>query len=253
MGDEQIRPQAIVPMVIETTGRGERAYDIYSLLLKERIIFLGTPIDDHVANLIVAQMLFLDREDPGKDIQLYINSPGGLIYPGLAIYDTMQLIRADVRTIAVGSTASMATVLLAAGSKDKRAALPNATVHMHPAGGGSRGYAQDVEIQARELLRMNRKIHHILAHHTGQAVEQVAADFERDRYLAATEAVEYGLVDEVLPGGSDIPTGPTADQIDLDADADPMTEPKPKSRAKPRAKPKAKPKSEPKADPDGGE
>jgi ATP-dependent Clp protease, protease subunit len=215
MIDEILRPQAIVPMVIETTGRGERAYDIYSLLLKERIVFLGTAIDDHVANLIVAQMLFLDREDPGKDIQLYVNSPGGMIYPGLAIYDTMQLIRADVRTIAVGSTASMATVLLAAGTKGKRAALPNATVHMHPAGGGSRGYAQDVEIQARELLRMNRKIHAILAHHTGQPEERIATDFERDRYLSAREAVDYGLIDEVLPGRTAVPTGPTSADIDL--------------------------------------
>ena len=218
MTSETYSPRAIIPMVIETTGRGERAYDIYSLLLKERIVFLGTPIDDHVSNLIVAQMLFLDREDPSKDIQLYINSPGGMIYPGLAIYDTMQLISADVRTIAVGSTASMATVLLAAGTKGKRAALPNATIHMHPAGGGSRGYAQDVEIQARELLRMNRKIHHILSHHTGQTTERIAADFERDRYLTANEAVAYGLVDEVLPGPVDLPTGPTAEDIDLSLD-----------------------------------
>ena len=215
MADDTLRPQAIVPMVIETTGRGERAYDIYSLLLKERIIFLGTAIDDHIANLVVAQMLFLDREDPHKDIQLYINSPGGLIYPGLAVYDTMQLIRADVRTIAIGSTASLATVLLAAGTKGKRAALPNATIHMHPAGGGSRGYAQDVEIQARELIRMNRKIHHILAHHTGQPAERIAADFGRDRYLAAQEAVEYGLIDEVLPGPGNVPTGPTSADVDM--------------------------------------
>jgi ATP-dependent Clp protease protease subunit len=195
-----LAPSAVIPMVIETTGRGERAYDIYSLLLRNRIIFLGTPIDDHVANLVVAQMLFLDREDPERDIQLYINSPGGIIYAGLAIYDTMQLVRSDVRTIAIGSTASMATVLLAGGTKGKRAALPNSTVHMHPAGGGSRGYAQDVEIQARELLRMNRKIHRILAHHSGQPVERIAADFERDRFLTGVEAVDYGLVDEVLPG-----------------------------------------------------
>ncbi|MCE7939864.1 ATP-dependent Clp protease proteolytic subunit [bacterium] len=215
MSPEITTPQAIVPMVIETTGRGERAYDIFSLLLKERIIFLGTPIDDQVANLIVAQMLFLDREDPGKDISLYINSPGGIVYAGLAIYDTMQLVRADVRTIAVGSTASMATVLLAAGAKGKRTALPNATVHMHPAGGGSRGYAQDVEIQARELLRLHKKIHHILAHHTGQTVERVAEDFERDYYMTALEAKAYGLVDEVLPGPADLPTGPTGKEIDL--------------------------------------
>jgi len=214
MADHITEPRAIVPMVIETTGRGERAYDIYSLLLKERIIFLGTPIDDHVANLIVAQMLFLDREDPTKDIQLYINSPGGMIYPGLAIYDTMQLVRADVRTIAVGSTASMATVLLAAGTKGKRSALPNATVHMHPAGGGSRGYAQDVEIQARELLRMNRKIHQILAHHTGQPTERIAADFERDRYLTARDAMDYGLIDETLHGAGEPAPEPSMAELE---------------------------------------
>jgi ATP-dependent Clp protease protease subunit len=207
------RAEAIVPMVIETTGRGERAYDIYSLLLRNRIIFLGTAIDDHVANLTIAQMLFLDREDPEKDIQLYINSPGGIVYSGLAIYDTMQLVRADVRTIAVGSTASMATVLLAGGTKGKRTVLPNATVHMHPAGGGSRGYAMDVEIQARELLRLNRKIHRILAHHTGQTAERIAADFERDRYLTAPEAVEYGLVDEVLPGPGGM--DPTVEELNI--------------------------------------
>jgi ATP-dependent Clp protease protease subunit len=206
-------PSAIIPMVIETTGRGERAYDIYSLLLRNRIIFVGTAIDDQVANVIVAQMLFLDREDPEKDIQLYVNSPGGIIYAGLAIYDTMQLVRADVRTIAIGATASMATVLLAGGTKGKRSALPNATVHMHPAGGGSRGYAQDVEIQARELLRLNRKMHRILAHHTGQTVERIASDFERDRFLTAPGALEYGLVDEVLPGAEGF--DPSMDDLKL--------------------------------------
>ena len=206
-------PQALIPMVIETTGRGERAYDIYSLLLQNRIIFLGTAIDDQVANLIVAQLLYLDREDPTKDISLYINSPGGIIYAGLAVYDTMQLIRADVRTIAVGSTASMGTVLLAAGAKGKRSALPSATVHMHPAGGGGRGYAQDVEIQARELLRLHRKIHQILAHHTGQTVERVADDFQRDHYMTANEAKDYGLIDEVLPGPEGMPAAPTGADI----------------------------------------
>ncbi len=220
MSIEPNSPRAIIPMVIETTGRGERAYDIYSLLLKERIIFLGTPIDDHVSNLIVAQMLFLDREDPAKDIQLYINSPGGMIYPGLAVYDTIQLITSDVRTIAVGSTASMATVLLAAGTPGKRAALPNATIHMHPAGGGSRGYAQDVEIQAKELLRMNKKIQQILAHHTGQPVEQVASDFERDRYLSADDALAYGLVDEVLPGPEGMAPDATAKEVEVTLDGD---------------------------------
>jgi ATP-dependent Clp protease protease subunit len=191
---------SLIPMVIETTGRGERAYDIYSLLLKERIVFLGTPIDDNVANLIIAQLLFLDREDPEKEIHLYINSPGGLIYPGLAIYDTMQLIKAPISTICVGSTASLATVLLAGGVKGKRYALPNSTVHMHPAGGGIRGYAPDVEIQARELLRMQSKIHEIMAKHTGQTIEKIAKDFDRDYYMDALGAVEYGIVDEILEG-----------------------------------------------------
>ncbi len=191
---------SLIPMVIETTGRGERAYDIYSLLLKERIVFLGTPIDDNVANLIIAQLLFLEREDPEKEVHLYINSPGGLIYPGLAIYDTMQLIKAPISTICVGSTASLATVLLSAGVKGKRYALPNSTIHMHPAGGGIRGYAPDVEIQARELLRMQKKIHEILAKHTGQPLEKIAKDFDRDYYMDAQGAVEYGMVDEILEG-----------------------------------------------------
>ncbi len=192
--------EGLIPMVIETTGRGERAYDIYSLLLKERIVFLGTPIEDNVANVIIAQLLFLEREDPEKEIHLYINSPGGLIYPGLAVYDTMQLIKAPISTICVGSTASLATVLLSAGEKGKRYALPNSTIHMHPAGGGIRGYAPDVEIQARELLRMQSKIHEIMAKHTGQAIEKIAKDFDRDYYMDAQGAVEYGIVDEILEG-----------------------------------------------------
>ena len=197
---------ALIPMVIETTGRGERAYDIYSLLLKERIVFLGTAIDDNIANLIVAQLLFLDREDPDKEISLYIHSPGGVIYSGLAIYDTIQSIRAPVSTIAVGATASMATVLLAAGTKGRRFALPNATVHMHPAGGGVQGYAPDVEIQARELLRMQTKIQEILALHTGQTKERIAQDFDRDFYMDAKGAVEYGIIDEVITPRSKVPT-----------------------------------------------
>ena len=191
-------PQAIVPMVIESTGRSERAYDIYSLLLKERIIFLGTPINDQVANLIVAQLLFLSREDPEREIQMYINSPGGVIYAGLAIYDTMQQIPAPVSTFAVGVTASMGTVLLAAGESGRRYALPHATIHMHPAGGGAQGYTPDVEIQYKELKRMQDLLHGILSKHTGQTVEQVAEDFERDRFMDAHGAVDYGLVDEVL-------------------------------------------------------
>lgn len=211
-------PRALIPMVIESTGRGERAYDIYSLLLKERIIFLGTPIESQVANLIIAQMLYLNRENPDQDIQFYINSPGGMVTAGLAIYDTMQVIDASVSTIAMGATASMGTVLLAGGTKGKRYALPNATIHMHPAGGGSRGYAQDVEIAARELLRMNTKIHHILAHHTGQSVERIADDFERDKFLSPEEAVEYGLIDDILPGEVHIPTGPPSSEITIEPD-----------------------------------
>ena len=189
---------ALIPMVIETTGRGERAYDIYSLLLKQRIIFVGMPITDQVANLVVAQLLYLDNEDPDKPISLYINCPGGIIYHGLAIYDTMQQIHAPIATYAVGVTASMGTVLLAAGTKGYRYALPHATIHMHPAGGSAQGYAPDVEIQYKELKRVEDLLHELLSRHTGQSVEQIAADFDRDRFMAAEEAVEYGLVDHVL-------------------------------------------------------
>ena len=196
--DGFLKPQNIVPMVVETSARGERAYDIYSLLLKERIVFLGTGIDDQVANSIVAQLLFLDREDPDRDISIYVNSPGGMIYAGLAILDTMNLIRADVSTIAVGVTASMGTVLLASGQKGKRYALPNATIHMHQALGGGSGQASDVEIQARELLRNNEKIRQILADATGQTMDQIKHDTDRDIYMTAPEAKAYGLVDELL-------------------------------------------------------
>ncbi len=197
MSDVQL-PESLIPMVIEQTGRGERAYDIYSLLLKERIIFLGSPINDQIANLIVAQLLFLNREDPERDIHLYINSPGGHVYPGLAIYDTIQMIQAPVATFAVGWTASMGTVLLAAGTKGKRYALPHATIHMHPAGGGAHGYTPDVRIQVRELERIENLLFHILAKHTGQPIERIRSDFERDHYMNALEAKEYGLVDEVI-------------------------------------------------------
>ena len=191
-------PESLIPMVIETSNRGERAYDIYSLLLKERIIFLGTPINDQVANVIVAQLLFLDREDPEKDIQLYINSPGGQVYAGMAIYDTMQLIRAQVSTIAVGVTASFGTVLLTAGAKGKRYALPHATIHMHQPLGGAQGQATAIEIQAKEILRLKARLNRILAGHTGQTLEAIQRDTERDRYLDAHQAVEYGLVDRVM-------------------------------------------------------
>ena len=191
-------PQSLIPMVIETSGRGERAFDIYSLLLKERIVFLGTPINDQVANVIVAQLLFLDREDPEKDIQLYINSPGGQVYAGMAIYDTMQLVRAPISTIAVGVTASFGTVLLTAGAKGKRYALPHATIHMHQPLGGVQGQATEIEIQAREILRLREELNAILSRHTGQPVERISEDTERDRYMTPEQAKEYGLIDEVL-------------------------------------------------------
>jgi len=199
-------PQAVIPYVVESNNRGERVYDIYSRLLRDRIIFLGTPIDDQVANAIVAQLLFLDHEDPERDIQLYIHSPGGSVTAGLAIYDTMQFVRPDVVTLCVGLAASMATVLLCAGTKGKRYALPNATIHQHPAGvGGIGGYAPDVEIQARELIRQQSKVRQIMATHTGQPVEKIARDFDRDFYMDAPQAVDYGIIDEVMPTAADIP------------------------------------------------
>ena len=190
----------IIPMVIETSPRGERAFDIFSLLLRERIVFLGTPISDQIANLIVAQLLYLEREDPDKDIHLYINSPGGVISSGLAIYDTMQVIRCDVSTICVGMAASMATVLLCGGATGKRYALPNATVHMHQPMGGAQGQASDIEIAAREILRLQDKVRTILSSHTGQKYDKVAQDTDRDYYLAAEQAKEYGIVDDILTG-----------------------------------------------------
>ena len=190
--------KSIVPMVVENTGRGERAYDIYSLLLKERIIFLGTPIDDQVANVIVAQLLFLNHEDPEKEIQMYINSPGGVIYAGLAIYDTMQIIPNPISTVAVGVTASFGTVLLTAGTKGRRYALPNATIHMHQPLGGAQGQATDIEIQAKQILRLKGLLLGILAKHTNQPLEVIERDSDRDYYLEAKQAVEYGLVDQVL-------------------------------------------------------
>jgi ATP-dependent Clp protease protease subunit len=199
---DNMPPTALIPMVIETTARGERAYDIYSLLLRNRIVFVGLPINDQIANLVVAQLLYLANEDPDRPIRMYINCPGGIVYHGLAIYDTMQQVPAPVETYAVGVTASMGTVLLAAGAKGSRYALPNATVHMHPAGGSAQGYAPDVAIQYKELMRIEALIHNILANHTNQTAEQIAADFDRDRYMTAEEAVEYGLVDQILnPAG----------------------------------------------------
>ena len=193
-----IVPQSIVPMVIETSPRGERAFDIYSLLLKERIIFLGTPINDQVANLIIAQLLFLEREDPDKGINLYINSPGGVISAGLAIYDTMHLIKSEVSTICIGMAASMATILLSGGEKGKRYVLPNSTVHMHQPMGGAQGQATDIEIAAREIIRLQDKIRTMLSENTGQTYDKIARDTDRDYYLTAEQAVEYSLVDEIL-------------------------------------------------------
>jgi ATP-dependent Clp protease protease subunit len=188
----------IVPMVVESTGRGERAYDIYSLLLKERIIFVGTPIDDQVANVIVAQLLFLNHEDPEREIQMYINSPGGQIYAGLAIYDTMQMVSNPISTVAVGVTASFGTVLLTAGTKGRRYALPNATIHMHQPLGGAQGQATDIEIQAKQILHLKGLLLDIMSKHTGQPLEVIERDSDRDYYLNAKQAVEYGLVDQVL-------------------------------------------------------
>ncbi len=190
--------ESVIPMVVETSGRGERAYDIYSLLLKERIIFLGTAIDDQVANVTVAQLLYLSKEDPERPIQMYINSPGGQIYAGLAIYDTMQMIPNKISTVAVGVTASFGTVLLTAGTKGQRYALPHATIHMHQPLGGAQGQASDIEIQAREILRLKSRLNEIMSNATGKSLDAIQHDTERDFYLDAAQAVEYGLVDQVL-------------------------------------------------------
>jgi ATP-dependent Clp protease protease subunit len=192
-------PEALIPMVVESTNRGERAFDIFSRLLRERIILLGTPIDDQIANLIVAQLLFLAGEDPDRDISIYINSPGGSITAGLAIYDTMRAIRPDVSTVCVGMAGSMATPLLAGGAKGKRFSLPHSTIHMHPAGiGRISGYAPDVEIQARELLRMQSLMRELLARDTGQQLERISRDFDRDLFMTPEQAKEYGIIDAIL-------------------------------------------------------
>ncbi|MBL7208841.1 MAG: ATP-dependent Clp protease proteolytic subunit [Dehalococcoidia bacterium] len=193
-------PQNIIPMVIESGARGERAFDIYSLLLKERIVFLGTPINDQIANLVIAQLLYLEREDPDKDINLYVHCPGGIISAGLAVYDSMQLVRPDVSTICVGLAASMGTLILCAGAKGKRYALPNSTIHMHQAVGGAQGQAADIEIAAREIMRMQEKIRNIIAKHTGQPMDKIVHDTDRDFFLSAEQAVEYGIIDEILSG-----------------------------------------------------
>ncbi len=189
---------SLVPIVIEKDGRGERAYDIYSRLLKERIVFLGTGIDDMIANIIIAQLLFLESEDPSKDIYLYINSPGGVITSGLAIYDTMQYLKAPVVTTCIGQAASMGAVLLAGGEKGKRFALPHSRILIHQPLGGAQGQASDIDIQAREILRMRESINNILVRHTGQPLEKVAKDTERDYFMDAGQAIEYGIVDQIL-------------------------------------------------------
>ncbi|ECN8044487.1 TPA: ATP-dependent Clp endopeptidase proteolytic subunit ClpP [Salmonella enterica] len=189
---------ALVPMVIEQNSRGERSFDIYSRLLKERVIFLTGQVEDHMANLIVAQMLFLEAENPEKDIYLYINSPGGVITAGMSIYDTMQFIKPDVSTICMGQAASMGAFLLTAGAKGKRFCLPNSRVMIHQPLGGYQGQATDIEIHAREILKVKGRMNELMAHHTGQSLEQIERDTERDRFLSAPEAVEYGLVDSIL-------------------------------------------------------
>lgn len=188
------------PYVIERTSRGERSYDIFSRLLMDRIIFLGTAIDDNVANIIIAQLLFLDAEDPERDVYIYVNSPGGGVYAGLAIYDTIQHMRAPVSTFAVGIAASMAAVLVGAGEKGKRAALPNARIMIHQPSGGSQGTASDIEIAAKEILYTRKRLNQIMAKHTGQTLKQVADDVDRDRYMSPEEALEYGLIDRILEG-----------------------------------------------------
>jgi ATP-dependent Clp protease, protease subunit len=188
----------LIPMVIEQTSRGERSFDIYSRLLNERIVFLGTPIDDQIANLIVAQLLHLESEDPDKDIHIYINSPGGSVYAGLAMYDTMQFIKPDVHTICVGIAMSMGALLLAGGTKGKRSALPNAKILIHQVSGGFQGQATDIEIQARETIATKRRLEEIIAQHTGQDLEKVSKDMERDYFMTAQEAREYGIIDNVI-------------------------------------------------------
>ncbi len=187
----------LVPMVVEQTGRGERAFDIYSRLLKERIVFIGSPINFQIANLVIAQLLFLEADDPEKDVSVYVNSPGGVITDGLAIYDTMQYIKPQVQTICVGMAASMGAVLLAAGSEGKRVSLPNSKIMIHQPHGGLRGTASDIEIHAKEILKDRERLNEILAHHTGKTLEQIKEDSDRDKFMSADEALEYGLIDKI--------------------------------------------------------
>lgn len=195
----------LVPMVVEQTSKGERSYDIYSRLLKERIVFIGTPIDDVIANLIIAQILFLNMEEPGKDINVYINSPGGSVTAGLAIYDTMRFVKCDVATYCLGQAASMGSLLLAAGTKGKRYALPNARVMIHQPWGGTQGTAADIHIQAKEILKLRDQLNGILAHHTGKSIEQIEKDTDRDHFMSAEESKNYGIVDSVITTRMEVP------------------------------------------------
>ncbi|MBI4435903.1 MAG: ATP-dependent Clp endopeptidase proteolytic subunit ClpP [Candidatus Omnitrophica bacterium] len=197
---EEEEMTTLVPMVVEQTGRGERAYDIYSRLLKDRIVFIGTVVEDTIANLVIAQMLFLQMEDPDKDINIYVNSPGGAVTSGLAIYDTMQFVKPDVATYCIGQATSMGALLLSAGTKGKRFALPHARIMIHQPWGGVQGAATDISIQAKEILRLREKLNQILSHHTGQSLEKVEKDTDRDYFMSAEEAKEYGIVDEVIVG-----------------------------------------------------
>jgi len=208
MSDMLTRAQTLVPMVVEQTARGERAYDIYSRLLKERVIFIVGPVEDHMANLVVAQLLFLESENPDKDIALYINSPGGVVTAGLSIYDTMQFIKPDVSTICVGQAASMGAVLLAGGAKGKRYSLPHSRVMIHQPLGGFQGQASDIDIHAREILATRERLNRILAKHTGQPIEKIAQDTDRDNYMGGEAAVAYGLIDKVLEKRGEFPQNP---------------------------------------------
>jgi len=205
--NNEIHASTLVPIVVEQTNRGERSYDIYSRLLKDRIIFIGTPIDDYVANLVIAQLIFLEADDPGQDIFIYINSPGGVVTSGLAIYDTMQYVKPDIQTICIGQAASMGAVLLAAGAKGKRHSLPNSRIMIHQPSGGYQGQASDIEIQAKETLKIKERLNGILAKHTGKTKEELEKDSDRDYFMAAEEARAYGLVDEVIASRPDVKKG----------------------------------------------
>ena len=207
---QPVQNSMLVPVVIEQTGRGERSYDIYSRLLKDRIIFIGTAVDDHIANLVIAQMLFLQMEDPKKDIHLYVNSPGGSVTAGLAIYDTMQFVTCDVTTYCMGMAASMGAVILAAGTKGKRFALPNSDIMIHQVSGGAQGTASDVERSVEYMYKLKHRLNRILAHHTGKSVEEVERDADRDYYMSADEACKYGLVDEVVQSRKELKNPPVS-------------------------------------------